>query len=700
MKTISFLILYFSILNWVAGTPQNNHSPDFVSLNSHVSYFLENEELDIHEALKKYKSGQFESPKSSAPLNFGTPSQIVWLSLEIPREIVGKKILHFQCPYIDYIDLYKFENDRLIRVEKTGKHTDLSTRGGLKPKDFAWQTEFSSKEKTTILFRIDTKAPLLAPIYVRSYDEYVNYRSYTYILYGIYFGILIIMILYNLIIYFSLKDNSFLIYVLSVFCTLVIFSTSNGFLAKYLAPNNALSLFYLAEIFMCIIIIPTSLFAITFLELKKNSPHAYYIMLYMLTLSIPCALAVRFFESAWLASFIIAIHTVALLTVGIISLVKKNPFAKFYVIAWSAYLIGGLMVTLRNIGLIDSNVISDNGAEIGSAMEVCLLAFALAHKYRTIRKDKEQLQRDNYQLVKDQNDKLSLLVEERTHKLNETIEELNTTLNYLNENQQELEVKNNNITSSINYALNIQQAILPNDNRIARSFRDYAKVYMPKDIVSGDFLFYEEQNGLKYFAVADCTGHGVPGAIMTMLGYNLLYELIKVHQLTDPAQILTELDEKLKKRIQQEGKIHDGLDISLIVVDQESDKLHFSGAINGLYLIDTNCNTHFLKGTRRNIGDQFRENTEFQSHSLDLSSIHWVYLFSDGFQDQFNDLSNEKYTSKRLKKLLKYYSDKKGNEQSILLRDEFEEWKGRQDQLDDVTVAGIKFNECTVQKAS
>ncbi len=672
-----------------------------INLNSSVEFFTEekNTPLSYKDAKDYFLNGKALKSSSDKPINFGSGINPIWLKISFDPENDISKVLHLRCPYIQKLDFYTVE-DQIITYTKSGKYADLNTKGGLKPKDFAWTLKFKKNLKKDVFIRIDTNSPLIIPLTLKTFDSYVNYRSNTYILYGLYFGILIVMFLYNLFIAITLSDKTYYTYTASVFFTLVIFSSSNGFVSKYLIPHNWEALFYLSEVAMSLALIPTGLFAIFFLDLSKTSKVSYNIILFMMTLSIPAALYSRFMESPKMASTIVAIHTIALLTVGIISVFKRTPFAKYYVLAWTLYLIGGLLVTLRNIGYLPSNIYTDNGAEIGSALEVCLLAFALAHKYRALKKEKNKLQKEHLKLIENQNEKLELLVNERTYKLNETIEELNATLNYLNENQHELELKNNNITSSINYALNIQQAILPNHRKLASIFKDYSHIYIPKDIVSGDFVFYEEQNGLKFFAVADCTGHGVPGAIMTMLSYNILYELVKVHQITDPAEILYELDQKLKKRIHQNEKLHDGLDIALIIIDTTNDLLHFSGAVNGLFILDINLNSHYLKGTKRNIGDRFRLHEPFITKSIALSSIHWIYLFSDGFQDQFNHDSDEKYTKRRLKEFLKSHVNKDGTQQSILMTEEFKDWKGLHDQVDDVTIAGIKFNECITLKAS
>ena len=444
---------------------------------------------------------------------------------------------------------------------------------------------------------------------------------------------------------------------------------------------------------MCLILAPTSLFAITFLELKKHSKFAYYLMKSLAIISLPSTVFVIAFEHSLFASTIVAVLAVSLLSSGIIALIKKNPYAKYYVIAWSGYLIGGLFVTLRNLGHLPSTFLTDNGAEIGSAFEVCLLALALANKYRRIRFEKQQLQKEHLELIENQNEELEKVVQERTTKLVDTVEELNSTLVHLSEQQIELEAKNQNITSSINYALKIQEAILPNRKLINHSFSDYTQLYIPKDIVSGDFIFHLENEGIKYYAIAYCTGHGVPGAILGMLGYNLLYEIIKVHHNHQTDDILNELDKKLTNRLKQnDSEIADGMDIALIMIDSAQDKILFSGAMNPILVVKTDGSNQLIKGTKRSINDVHRSQLVFEKHELKLSNVSWIYAYSDGFQDQFGGVSGKKYLSKQLKKFLISNSSKSGSEQSKLLNQEFTNWKGKLEQIDDVTVAGIKLN--------
>ena len=442
---------------------------------------------------------------------------------------------------------------------------------------------------------------------------------------------------------------------------------------------------------MCLIILPTSLFAINYLELKKYSKFAYLFLKILCWASIPILTICVWTQSSNLASETVGILAIGLLSSGILAWVKGNPFAKYYVLAWALYLIGGLAVVGRNVGLLPSNFFTDNGAEIGSALEVCLLAFALADKFRKLRIEKNTLLKEHLEFVEKQNSSLETQVQARTLDLNKAVGDLQQTVEVLNLNKLLIEEKNKNITSSINYALHIQQAILPEYTELRKGFTDLCVFYQPKDIVSGDFLYFEELKDLKILVVADCTGHGVPGAFMSLIGHNLLHEIIKTDSIIEPDQILEELDKRIGARLRSNrNQVQDGMDLSIVQINESKKTIKFSGAKNGLLLISKDKAQTYIKGNKRSIGDFYRKEDPFTLHTIDLNEVDWCYMYSDGFQDQFGGSLNVKYYSQNLKRFLHSISLNNGLEQLKLLDSEFNNWKGSEEQLDDVTVLGFR----------
>lgn len=251
-----------------------------------------------------------------------------------------------------------------------------------------------------------------------------------------------------------------------------------------------------------------------------------------------------------------------------------------------------------------------------------------------------------------------------------------------------IEEVNKQLIDSINYAKIIQTAILPSAKKIKKNFTDAFILYRPKDIVSGDFYWFSEVNGKKIIAAVDCTGHGVPGAFMSMIGNTLLNQIVEVKGLTKPSEILNELRKNVIKSLNQgDVEKNDGMDIALCVI--HPNKIEFAGAFNPLVHISKNELT-VIKGDRMPIGRHFKkENVSFTTHSLDLEKGDCIYIYSDGFVDQFGGDDNKKFSSKRFQKCLMDIHEMPCDEQLIRLETELDNWKGKKKQLDDILILGL-----------
>jgi serine phosphatase RsbU (regulator of sigma subunit) len=263
----------------------------------------------------------------------------------------------------------------------------------------------------------------------------------------------------------------------------------------------------------------------------------------------------------------------------------------------------------------------------------------------------------------------------------------------------EIEKKNVVITDSIEYAKNIQQAILPSEEELKKHFQNHFILYKPKDIVSGDFYWIHEQGERILFAIADCTGHGVPGAFMSLMGNNLLKEIVTSKSLEAPSEILDELNLKILKTLKQDNKNTSakyGMDIAIISLDKEINKLEFAGAHNPLYIFrnlpagEEGKECIQLKGDKRSIGSFSREEKGFTNHVFQLQKGDMLYLFSDGYTDQIGGPENKKFFSKTFKELLQNISEMDISQQKQLLENAFADWKGNKNQTDDILVAGIR----------
>ena len=252
--------------------------------------------------------------------------------------------------------------------------------------------------------------------------------------------------------------------------------------------------------------------------------------------------------------------------------------------------------------------------------------------------------------------------------------------------------KNKEITDSIHYAQRIQNAVLPSAHVVDDTLWEAFVLYLPKDIVAGDFYWLEIEDDEVYVAVADCTGHGVPGAMLSVICSKLLTKAVKELKIKAPAKILDKTVELLEERFSRAGEeVQDGMDIALCRVDFRTMKLEYAGAYNPLYLVRDNAmSTH--KADKQPIG-AYPSRKPFTNHTMDLRVGDCLYLFTDGFPDQFGGDKGRKFMSKSFRNLLLSNHREDMKKQKELLNDRFAEWRGDYDQVDDVCVMGIRVVE-------
>ncbi|MDF1551185.1 MAG: SpoIIE family protein phosphatase, partial [Bacteroidales bacterium] len=316
---------------------------------------------------------------------------------------------------------------------------------------------------------------------------------------------------------------------------------------------------------------------------------------------------------------------------------------------------------------------------------IALVRLLFIWRLRASRKEKERLEE---------------LVKERT----EEIERSRTKI----EEQRDIAYKHRKeILDSISYAQKIQQAVLPSTQLADDILLEHFIFYKPRDIVSGDFYWMKKLNNFVAVVAADCTGHGVPGAFMSMLGSSFLNEIVTRRSMDSAAQILNRLRAKVKRSLHQEGKEgeqKDGMDIALLIIDNETLSLQYAGAYNPLYIIrpfegvdvsnealdiETRYELIHLKADRQPIGIHLAEK-EFTNHQFQLQAGDNIYSFSDGYVDQFGGETGEKFKSKRFKELLMSVQGKPMDEQKKIIEQAFMKWKRDLAQIDDVLVMGIR----------
>lgn len=287
---------------------------------------------------------------------------------------------------------------------------------------------------------------------------------------------------------------------------------------------------------------------------------------------------------------------------------------------------------------------------------------------------------------------------EFTFKLNEK------RMNELVVKNKQVSEKNKEINDSINYAQRIQRAVLPTQETISSLLPDNFILFKPRDIVSGDYYWITKIQNKTVVVVADCTGHGVPGAFMSMLGISLLNKLFVDKEKISAAKVLNILRADVKKSLKQDENnagyddkrnslqvVKDGMDMAIMIFDVENLSMQYAGAYNPFYLVRNKELRHF-KGDRMPVGVHIKEKPSFTNHEIDIEKDDIIYAFSDGYVDQMDVTGSKKFLTKNFKNLLLEINHLSMEEQKETLNAKIEEWKGDYDQIDDILVMGIKIS--------
>ena len=304
-----------------------------------------------------------------------------------------------------------------------------------------------------------------------------------------------------------------------------------------------------------------------------------------------------------------------------------------------------------------------------------------------------QLEQQNEELKK-MNEVLEIRVKERTQEIFEKKKKLE-------QQKDELNAQHKNITDSINAAKRIQIALFPTSDIFKNSFSEHFIFYKPKDIVSGDFFWAHKYGDIIIFTVADCTGHGVPGALMSILGISSLNEIISQYSQNEinelkASEILNQLRTKIISSFHQADKNNEqreGMDIALCILNLKTNLLQFSGANNSILIVETenSLKSQEISPDKMPVGFVHEKMSDFTNNQIQLKKGDTLYLYSDGYADQFGGLCNKKFMKSKFKELLNYISDRQLSEQKRILNLSLSEWMGNTEQIDDILVIGVKI---------
>lgn len=590
-------------------------------------------------------------------------------------------------------NLGDLKTDSLFIDRKTAYAIMLAQKGSAQIQTYYLKLEGLTTQKAT--FKVGTNKTISQEFILQDY------------IFAIFLGVVICAFIYNLFLYFSVREKIYLIYLIYLLLTIVI--------VPYLNGQPLFKEVWFQEHFVTwhgVIYIFITWFAVNYLNLRRNLPKLFFAiwgLTFLLTVIFPVVeLITNTNEVAELFQLVVLVYYFTLLGSGFYAWFKGYQRARFYVLGWGFLIIHIFIFVLQQNNLISRNLYAHNSLYIGFILEILMFALALSDKFNDLKNEKEAVLAKNIALTKEQNVFLEAKVSEKTKELRKSFEEVQVMNEELQQSQEEiaaqrdtLEFNNRQLSRyqtrighSFRAAKMIQRTILNASNHFEEYFADHFLLYYPKDIVSGDFYWTNQMKGKTILVTADCTGHGVPGAFMTLIGKNALDKIVNIKQVTSPEQILEQLDQEIRLITQNES-IHKnvGMDAAIITLDQKDGgfEIEFAGAKNGLWHY-SQCNSKFFefKGSRRSIGGAININLPFAKQTIIPEKGDFLYMGSDGLEDQSNK-DRKKMGKKRIQECLLSNIKISLSQQKQALDTLLKEHMKGSEQRDDILWIGLKL---------
>ena len=613
-----------------------------------------------------------------------------WMELNVKNSGYDKRsfILELARSLTNQVDLYLLNNQNLIVKEfHTGDDFVFEQRA-YDYRKFVFPVEFSAKSSYRIIVRAKSDGEILKlPMKFWSIEGFTEFVSKEIFFLGLYYGFILLVVVLFTFFGIALREKIYFYFVSYVFVMGMFQLSLDGFSFEFLWPHSNYLGNHSILIFAAISMLSLLAYTNQFLEFYKEKK--WFTNLYYFFFGLVCFFLFTSFLKGWIyevtfpmlngISFIIT----TFFFVGIYLRYKSVHKPGIEVTLAFAFLwMGAISFILSNVNIIESEFLATNSLKIASAIEVAFLSISLAARYRKTQNDKLVAEQEAVERL----EQINLLKNKQT----ETLErEVKFRTQEVVQKNTLLENQNKEIIQSINYAQRLQDAILPSKKLLEAMFRDFDIFFRPKDIVSGDFYWLESTEKYTFFAVADCTGHGVPGALVSVVGDNALNRCINELMLTDPGEILDRLTILVEHTFDNaDGIVSDGMDICLCRWDHKSE-LVYSGAFNPLYLLRKNEFLDF-KADRQPIG-KFIKRSPFTSTKIEVSKGDQIFLFSDGYLDQFGGEKGKKLKSTGFKEHLLSALNNSENPFNDALGKSFRDWRKNEEQIDDICILRVGF---------
>lgn len=761
-KLITYLLLLISFNSFSQDTIIVDNKIDNIRiLKSHLMILPDSlSKLDIKDVSSKLYSDRFISlnnykiDSSILPLK---QAKYCWLKLTIQNNS-NYYTFCIEINKSDYQPIILFQqieqNDFIKR--KTGGYFSVTEKDVQLGSLNALKLNINPGKIATFYIKTEIYQSIIDEIYLNNwsivtYEKTLKKDRTKRMLSSFFLGIMLIMVLYNFILYILIKEKSYFYYVLYIFLFSLFIFKKGDLIYEFFPSVVSFDSTKFVILFNLSFLVAFVLFGRVYLNLKKNFKDWNRIITYFLIIITVLFLGSFVVSKTVPASYlpiIIFILFFLSVIVGLISIIypsilllkKGYEPAKYFLIA-NLFLILGLCLLLVKAFLnIDCDILS-YGFEIGVTLQILLFSYGLGVKVNILKKEiiisqkkiinqleinsnlQKKVNRELEQKViertaeivtqKEEIETQRDNIEEKNEELNQLVEEISTQRDDITRKKETIEKIHYEVSQSIDYAQRIQTSILSDVNILIDNISDHFVLFKPKDIVSGDFYWWENLENHTIITAADCTGHGVPGAFMSMLGVSFLREIVTKEYITHPGVILRKIRKEIIKSLKQKGEMgesKDGMDMALISICHDTNVVQFAGANNPLYIVtdsDINIQTidaevkHFnidnsnkqlieIKPDKMPIGI-YQKMDKFICHEIKVQKGDLVFMFSDGYADQFGGEKGKKFMYKPFKRILLENADKTMTEQKKILNETFEKWKGKNEQIDDVLIIGIKI---------
>ncbi len=674
-------------------------------------------------------------------------SKSIWLKIHTRNRITQNRNYVLNFPELeggDSLIFYHMNPGGDIIRKKAGVHLPVSERDFVYKNWRAVSLLLMQEREQEFYVRLHSSEGLGPPLMELIAQETINIhdRLERMLLFG-FFGMMLIIAIFYILFYLAFQGRQYLFFSLYILSFAIFLFISQGYLAEYQwNPGGFLSEFMVSyePFLISLVSIFFLLFGIAYLDLKRKFVWWYrsilivigLIMIRMILVMVDSFVGIEMGEEMGdlvLIAWALAVGVFPMFIMVVPSIIRiRDGFMP----AWFFLVANVVLVPLAYISIMAApfsltvltlyesdlmRILHVSGIFLAAILQILIFSIGLTRKLRHDEIERKEARekiieqlRENEKLKDKVNRELEQKVQERTREIIEQKEEIESQRDEI-EAQRDLVLSQKlKITDSIAYAQRIQNAVLPQRESIHSLVNDYFVLYKPRDIVSGDFYWIKEVKSKLVAVVADSTGHGVPGAFMSMLGITLLNELMAKSEMDRPGETLEQLRAKVKEMLYQHGdprEQKDGMDMAIAVIDRQKGRLVFAGANMRLFLVGSKrtgsdnelrpllsskeggFDLFEFRGNRQPIGIHWEER-KFTSHRIPIQEGDRIYMFSDGYVDQYGGEERKKFKLVQFKQLLLSMQGKPMDEQQRQLEEVFETWRGREEQIDDVCVVGLK----------